>query len=102
MALIKRKKQSSPVLENEQLNELVDNSSKEPGDETEIDLDKTSLSFHPDWEISNQEKYVYMYFGCFRNGRSEFATGYRALPCRHPAEDELPGKADRCNGEACL
>ncbi|ESU34205.1 hypothetical protein G3A_02285 [Bacillus sp. 17376] len=61
MALFKRKKQSSPVIESDQLNELVDNNSEELGEETDIDLVKTSLSFHPDWELSNQEKYVYMY-----------------------------------------
>lgn len=61
MALFKRKKQTSPVLESDQLTELIDIKSDKTGEQTNFDSVKTSLSFHPDWELNNQEKYVYMY-----------------------------------------
>jgi accessory Sec system S-layer assembly protein len=60
MALFKRKTKTAPVIESEQLNELVENNSGVEENEGS-ELVKTALSFHPDWELTNQEKYVYMY-----------------------------------------
>jgi accessory Sec system S-layer assembly protein len=55
MALFKRKRKEEN-LENEKMD-----SNHHLEDETEDGLVKTTLSFHPDWELTNQEKYVYQY-----------------------------------------
>ncbi|MFE8701707.1 accessory Sec system S-layer assembly protein [Cytobacillus sp. FJAT-54145] len=55
MALFTRKKKNNDEIEKQE---------QTPVQETEISTEglvKTTLSFHPDWELTNQEKYVYQF-----------------------------------------
>jgi accessory Sec system S-layer assembly protein len=57
MALFKKKEINEDLL----AQTVAENKTVNLPAEEESGLVKTSLVFHPDWELSNQEKYVYMY-----------------------------------------
>jgi accessory Sec system S-layer assembly protein len=57
MALFKKKEKNEDITVKDAL-ELVHEPNRE---DVESELVKTSLVIHPDWDLSSQEKYVYMY-----------------------------------------
>jgi accessory Sec system S-layer assembly protein len=57
MALFKKKKKEELVEEES----VTENRQAEVADVEQSDEMKTTLSIHPDWELSNQEKYVYKF-----------------------------------------
>jgi accessory Sec system S-layer assembly protein len=57
MALFKRKENNTEVMEQNS----VEQEQGAGHTDAESGLVKTSLVYHPDWELSNQEKYVYMF-----------------------------------------